>query len=123
MVASRRRRTSTAPAISARSSTSTSTGSWSATAPSGDDFEPDASGVGGLALGPRIASSAASARRPRSPLEDRGHHVGRGDKRTAKGKRFKHSFGVSRPKNAKGKTKKTGTKPTAAPAKKPTGRK
>jgi 30S ribosomal protein S31 len=48
--------------------------------------------------------------------------VGRGDKRTAKGKRFKHSYGVSRPKNAqKNKGKKKG--PTAAPAKKATGRK
>jgi 30S ribosomal protein S31 len=37
--------------------------------------------------------------------------VGRGDKRTAKGKRFKHSFGNSRPKHAK-------TKKTAAPVKK-----
>jgi 30S ribosomal protein S31 len=47
--------------------------------------------------------------------------VGRGDKRTAKGKRFKHSFGVSRPKNAKkGGAKK---KPVAAPAKKAAGRK
>ena len=26
--------------------------------------------------------------------------MGRGDKRTAKGKRFKHSYGNSRPKNA-----------------------
>ena len=46
--------------------------------------------------------------------------MGRGDKRTAKGKRFKHSFGVSRPKNAKNKSKKT---PAAAPAKKASGRK
>ena len=46
--------------------------------------------------------------------------MGRGDKRTAKGKRFKHSYGVSRPKNAqKNKGKKA---PSAAPAKK-TGRK
>ena len=44
--------------------------------------------------------------------------MGRGDKRTEKGKRFKHSFGVSRPKNAsKNKGKKT--TPAAAPAKKP----
>ena len=27
--------------------------------------------------------------------------MGRGDKRTAKGKRFKHSYGVSRPKTGK----------------------
>ena len=49
--------------------------------------------------------------------------MGRGDKRTAKGKRFKHSFGVSRPKNAK--KNKGGAKKTtaAAPAKKSTGRK
>ena len=49
--------------------------------------------------------------------------MGRGDKRTAKGKRFKHSFGVSRPKNAK--KNKSGAKktPAAAPAKKSTGRK
>ena len=50
--------------------------------------------------------------------------MGRGDKRTAKGKRFKHSFGVSRPKN-ENKTNRPATKsPTtpAAPAKK-TGRK
>ena len=49
--------------------------------------------------------------------------MGRGDKRTAKGKRFKGTFGVSRPKNAKknkGGAKKT---PAAAPAKKATGRK
>jgi 30S ribosomal protein S31 len=50
--------------------------------------------------------------------------VGRGDKRTAKGKRFKHSYGVSRPKNSKGKGQKKGPKATAAaPAKKLTGRK
>ena len=41
--------------------------------------------------------------------------VGRGDKRTAKGKRFKHSFGNSRPKNVTTATKK---KAPAAPAKK-----
>jgi 30S ribosomal protein S31 len=47
--------------------------------------------------------------------------VGRGDKRTAKGKRFKGTYGVSRPKNSKKKGKKG---PAAvAPAKKSTGRK
>ena len=49
--------------------------------------------------------------------------MGRGDKRTAKGKRFKHTYGVSRPKNSKRKGAKKGPKATAAPAKKPTGRK
>ena len=48
--------------------------------------------------------------------------MGRGDKRTAKGKRFKGTYGVSRPKNSK-KNKGTKKTPSAAPAKKPTGRK
>jgi 30S ribosomal protein S31 len=48
--------------------------------------------------------------------------VGRGDKRTAKGKRFKGTYGVSRPRNAKKKKKNKGKK-AAAPAKKTTGRK
>lgn len=50
--------------------------------------------------------------------------MGRGDKRTAKGKRFKGTYGVSRPKNSK-KNKKQGaikTTSAAAPARK-TGRK
>jgi 30S ribosomal protein S31 len=47
--------------------------------------------------------------------------VGRGDKRTAKGKRFKGTYGVSRPKQAK--KKKGGAKKVAAPVKKATGRK
>jgi 30S ribosomal protein S31 len=46
--------------------------------------------------------------------------VGRGDKRTAKGKRFKHSFGNSRP---KGVSKKKPTKAAAAPAAKATKKK
>jgi 30S ribosomal protein S31 len=48
--------------------------------------------------------------------------VGRGDKRTAKGKRFKHSFGNSRPKNVASK-KKTKPTPAAAPAAKATKKK
>jgi 30S ribosomal protein S31 len=48
--------------------------------------------------------------------------VGRGDKRTAKGKRFKGTFGVSRPKNAKKGGKKVVKKATV-PAKKATTRK
>jgi len=40
--------------------------------------------------------------------------MGRGDKRSEKGKRFKGSFGNSRPKNTKKKT--TTTKKAAAPA-------
>jgi 30S ribosomal protein S31 len=40
--------------------------------------------------------------------------MGRGDKRTAKGKRFKHSYGNSRPKGGGAKT----TKKATAPAKK-----
>lgn len=49
--------------------------------------------------------------------------MGRGDKRTAKGKRFKGTYGVSRPKGkGKAKGKKTVRK-IAPPAKKPTGRK
>ena len=47
--------------------------------------------------------------------------MGRGDKRTAKGKRFKGTFGVSRPKHGKKKSAKKAA-PAAAPAKK-TGRK
>ncbi|MSR36311.1 MAG: 30S ribosomal protein THX [Gemmatimonadetes bacterium] len=48
--------------------------------------------------------------------------MGRGDKRTAKGKRFKGTFGVSRPRNAKKKgTKKKKT--VTIPNKKPTPRK
>jgi 30S ribosomal protein S31 len=43
--------------------------------------------------------------------------MGRGDKRTAKGKRFKHSFGNSRPKHVKS-AKKTTTTKAAPPAKK-----
>jgi 30S ribosomal protein S31 len=42
--------------------------------------------------------------------------MGRGDKRTAKGKRFKGSFGVSRPHEAKKKS--VAPKKDAAPAKK-----
>ena len=41
--------------------------------------------------------------------------MGRGDKRTAKGKRFKHSFGNSRP---KGIGKKAGQKPKTPTKKK-----
>ena len=50
--------------------------------------------------------------------------MGRGDKRTAKGKRFKGTYGVSRPKNAK-KNKNKGPKKASAPApaKKAAGRK
>jgi 30S ribosomal protein S31 len=46
--------------------------------------------------------------------------VGRGDKRTAKGKRFKHSFGNSRPKGVSKKRKPT---PKAAPPAKATKKK
>lgn len=47
--------------------------------------------------------------------------MGRGDKRTAKGKRFKGTFGVSRPKNAKKNKKgvKKAAPAAAAPARKP----
>lgn len=48
--------------------------------------------------------------------------MGRGDKRTAKGKRFKGTFGVSRPKSSKKKGRKKAAAPVAAPARK-TGRK
>jgi 30S ribosomal protein S31 len=46
--------------------------------------------------------------------------MGRGDKRTAKGKRFKGSFGISRPHEAKKKAvvKSSEAKPAKAPAKK-----
>ena len=43
--------------------------------------------------------------------------MGRGDKRTAKGKRFKHSFGKSRPKSGKENKPVVAAAP-AAPAKK-----
>ena len=54
--------------------------------------------------------------------------MGRGDKRTEKGKRFKHSHGVTRPKGGRKKAKAGPAKPVAAapaaaPAKKTTTKK
>ncbi len=45
------------------------------------------------------------------------NHMGRGDKRSKKGKRWRGSFGVSRPKAAAAKS----AQPTPAPAKKEKG--
>ncbi|XP_077217677.1 plastid-specific ribosomal protein 4 [Tasmannia lanceolata] len=47
---------------------------------------------------PPVSLSIAS---PTSPLTLPLVYCGRGDKRTAKGKRFKHSFGNARPRNKK----------------------
>lgn len=44
--------------------------------------------------------------------------MGRGDKRTAKGKRFKHSFGNSRPKGVSKKRPTTKAAPAAKATKK-----
>ena len=49
--------------------------------------------------------------------------MGRGDKRTAKGKRFKHSFGNSRPKGVSKKKGRSKPATAAAPAAKATKKK
>ncbi|XP_072953837.1 small ribosomal subunit protein bTHXc [Typha angustifolia] len=59
-----------------------------------------------------ISSSSLSFSAPLSPLPlPLTVYCGRGDKKTAKGKRFKHSFGNARPRN-----KKKGRGPPRVPA-------